>query len=162
MSKPDVRKAVYNLYDDIVRILFGGIIKYIKKRRQEQERQEKEEEEQQEEQGQSSTTTPRLSSKSTVTKSSTGNAAVDIENGNDFNKSNDIDNDDDNNNDVKEDVTLPRMIEEPEYDDNDIEAQSSLTQSKEITFVEHTLLSNEMTNTTKISNDSTNTTITSP
>merc|ERR1712194_250938 len=69
MSKPDVRKAVYNLYGDIVQILFGGIIKYIKTRQQEQKGEEEEQQ-----RGQSSTKTPRLSSKSTVTKSSTGNA----------------------------------------------------------------------------------------
>merc|ERR1712238_135682 len=161
MSKPDVRKAVYNLYNDIIQILFGGIMQCIKNRRQEQK--EKEQQQQQEQQGQSSTTSPQSSSKSTVAKSSTGNTAVDIESGNDSdsNKSNDVNNEDYNNsNDLKEDVALARMIEETECDENDdVEAQSSST---EITFVEHTDLSNAITNTTEISNNSTNTTITSP
>merc|ERR1712238_464071 len=65
-----------------------------------------------------------------------------------------------NSNDLKEDVALARMIEETECDENDdVEAQSSST---EITLVEHTVLSNAITNTTEISNDSTNTTIKSP
>merc|ERR1712238_311824 len=141
MSKPDVRKAVYNLYNDIIQILFGGIMQCIKNWRQEQK--EKEQQQQQEQQGQSSTTSPQSSSKSTVAKSSTGNTAVDIESGNDSdsNKSNDVNNEDYNNsNDLKEDVALARMIEETECDENDdVEAQSSST---EITFVEHTVLSN--------------------
>lgn len=92
MSKPDVRKAVHDLYDDTVRIVFGGLIRYIKENQR--QRQEPKEEDQQE---QAPTQQQIRSSPTTLISSKTNSTSIDT--GNDpINNNIDTDNDNNNNN----------------------------------------------------------------
>merc|ERR1711865_754750 len=142
MSKPDVRKAVHDLYDNTVQIVFGGLIRYMKENRR--QRQEPKEEDRQE---QAPTQQQIRSSPTTLISSKTNSTSIDT--GNDpINNNIDTDNDNNNNN-LKEDITLPRMLEEKQDDDNDVEAPLITSPSQSDTvLVQHDVSTTTTTNPT--------------